>query len=254
VKTTIKVECEIPVIKIALSGRLRSGKDTCANHLYIKYGFDRVAFGDALKRTVNEVFPWVTGPNKPRALLQQYGQLMRQVDGDVWIKHAERAVKGAIDFRVNTGAENVGVVITDLRQPNEYEWARANGFTIIRVTAPDEDRLFRAKLAGDDFNEADLEHETESHIDGFAVDAEIVNDGSIDDLKRRVDEILQGIEVRYLMGNRDIQTVIKEAAERYGLDYDINRKVMTVQSEDGSVREVSQDDFLKAFADGEGVK
>jgi dephospho-CoA kinase len=192
-KTTIKVEREIPVIKIALSGRLRSGKDTCANHLYIKYGFDRVAFGDALKRTVNEVFPWVTGPNKPRALLQQYGQLMRQVDGDVWIKHAERAVKGAIDFNVNTGAEKVGVVITDVRQQNEVDWCRANGFTLIRVTAPDEDRIARAKIAGDDFNEADLEHETESHIDSFDCDYEIVNAGSLDDLKAQIDAILAQI-------------------------------------------------------------
>jgi dephospho-CoA kinase len=193
-KTTIKVEREIPVIKIALSGRLRSGKDTIANHLYIKYGFTSIAFGDALKKNAHDVFPWIYEWNKPRALYQQFGQLMRQIEPDVWIKHAERAVNGAIDFNVNTGADKVGVVITDLRQPNEYEWARANGYTIIRVTAPDEDRLFRAKLAGDDFNEADLEHETESHIDGFTVDFEIINDGSVDELKRKIDEVLAKIK------------------------------------------------------------
>jgi dephospho-CoA kinase len=192
-KHTIKVEREIPVIKIALSGRLRSGKDTIANHLYIKHGFTTVSFGDALKKNAHATFPWVGEFSKPRALYQQFGQLMRQIDSDVWIKHAERAVKGAIDFNVNTGADKVGVVITDLRQPNEYEWARANGFTLIRVTAPDEDRIARAKIAGDDFNEADLEHETESHIDGFAVDYEIHNDGSVDDLKAQVDAILEAI-------------------------------------------------------------
>jgi dephospho-CoA kinase len=190
---TINVNREVTVVKIALTGKLRSGKDTLANHLYIKYGFSTAAFGDALKKNAHATFPWVSEFSKPRALYQAYGQLMRQVDSEVWIKHAERAVSGAIDFNVNTGADKVGVVITDLRQPNEYEWARANGFTIIRVTAPDEDRLFRAKLAGDDFNEADLEHETESHIDGFAVDAEIINNGTIDDLKRKVDEIMGAI-------------------------------------------------------------
>jgi dephospho-CoA kinase len=192
-KTTIKVEREIPVVKIALTGKMRSGKDTVANHLYIRHSFNRVAFGDALKKNAHATFPWVSEFSKPRALYQQFGQLMRQIEPDVWVKHAEQAVKGAIDFNVHTGAEKVGVVISDLRQPNEYEWARANGYTVIRVTAPDEDRLFRAKLAGDSFTETDLEHETESHIDGFTVDYEIHNDGSLDDLKRKVDEIMEEI-------------------------------------------------------------
>jgi dephospho-CoA kinase len=192
-KHTLSVNREIPVVKIALTGKMRSGKDLCGNHLYIRYGFDRVAFGDAMKKNAHAAFPWVSEFSKPRALYQAYAQLMRQIEPDVWIKHAERAVKGAIDFRVNTGAENVGVVITDLRQLNEYEWARANGFTLIRVTAPDEDRIVRAKLAGDSFTEADLEHETESHIDGFAVDYEIHNDGSVDELKAQIDAILEAI-------------------------------------------------------------
>jgi dephospho-CoA kinase len=192
-KHTINVNREIPIIKIALTGKLRSGKDTVANHLYIRHSFNRVAFGDALKKNAHATFPWVSEFSKPRSLYQQFGQLMRQIEPDVWVKHAERAVKGAIDFNVHTGAEKVGVVITDLRQPNEYEWARANGFTIIRVTAPDEDRLFRAKLAGDDFAEADLEHETESHIDSFESDFDIVNDKDLDDLKYKIDAIMEAI-------------------------------------------------------------
>jgi dephospho-CoA kinase len=190
---TLSVNREIPVVKIAFTAKLRAGKDTAAHHLHIRHGFDKVAFGDALKRIAHETFPWVSEFSKPRALYQSVGQLMRQIDPDVWIKHAELAVKGVIDFNVNTGADMVGVVITDLRQPNEYEWARNNGFTIIRVSAPDEDRLLRAKLAGDDFTETELEHETESHIDGFSVDYEIHNDGSVDDLKAQIDAILEAI-------------------------------------------------------------
>jgi dephospho-CoA kinase len=189
-KHTINVNREIPVVKIALTGKMRSGKDLCGNHLYIKYGFDRTAFGDALKKNAHATFPWVSEFSKPRALYQQYGQLMRQIEPDVWIKHAELAVKGAIDFNVNTGSERVGVVITDLRQPNEFEWARANGYTIIRVTAPDDDRIARAIAAGDDFTVHDLTHETELAIDGFSVDYEIHNDGTVDDLKAQIDEVL----------------------------------------------------------------
>jgi dephospho-CoA kinase len=193
-KHTLNVNREVTVTKIALCGRLRSGKDTVANHLYIRHSFNRVAFGDALKKNAHATFPWVSEFSKPRALYQQYGQLMREIDPQVWIKHAEQAVKGAIDFRVNTGAEKVGVVITDLRQQNEVDWCRANGFTLIRVMAPDEDRIWRAKLAGDDFTEADLEHETESHIDGFEVDFTIYNDGTVDELKEQIEEIITKLE------------------------------------------------------------
>jgi dephospho-CoA kinase len=192
-KHTITVNREIPAIKIALTGKMRSGKDLCGNHLYINHGFDRVAFGDALKKNAHATFPWVSEFSKPRALYQSYGQLMRQIDENVWVKHAEQAVQGAIDFRVSLGAEHIGIVLTDVRQENEVAWCRANGFTLVRVTAPDEDRIARAKIAGDDFNEADLEHETESHIDGFAVNAEIINDGTIDDLKAQIDEIIAKI-------------------------------------------------------------
>ncbi|PFP30236.1 hypothetical protein COJ96_05860 [Bacillus sp. AFS073361] len=194
-KHTLNVNREVDVIKIAICGRIRSGKDTAAEHLYIKYGFDRIAFADALKRTVSEIFPWMIGPNKPRALLQQYGQLMREIDDSVWIKHAERKVNGTIDFRVNTGSDRIGIVITDLRNPVEYDWARANGFTLIRVTAPDDVRIARAIKAGDDFTVHDLCHETELAIDTFEVDNEVQNDGTVDELKAQIDAILSQLEV-----------------------------------------------------------
>jgi dephospho-CoA kinase len=192
-KSMLTVSREIPVIKIALSGRLRSGKDTAANHLYIRHGFDRVAFGDALKRNAHAVFPWISDGTKPRALYQQYGQLMREIDPDIWIKHAEMAVKGKIDFRVSMGAEAIGIVITDLRQPNEYEWAKLNGFTIVRVNSSFDSRLERARKAGDDFVESDLLHSTEQYIDTFTPDFEVNNDGTVDELKEQIDEILEAI-------------------------------------------------------------
>ncbi|MDR7001585.1 AAA family ATPase [Neobacillus niacini] len=192
-KSTITVEREVEVVKIALCGKLRSGKDVAAHYLHIKYGFDRIAFGDALKRIAHETFPWVSESSKPRALYQDVGQLMRSIDENVWIRHAERKVAGTIDFRVNTGHDRVGIVLTDVRQQNEVDWCWRNGFTLIRVTAQDEVRIARAIEAGDDFNENDLEHITESAIDGFAVDYSVSNDGSVGDLQDKIDEIMGAI-------------------------------------------------------------
>lgn len=195
-KHTLTVNREVTVTKIALTGKMRSGKDLVAKQLLINSNFDGFAFGNALKRTAHEVFPWIASEAKPRRLYQQFGQTMRMLDKNVWVSHVERQIGHMIEFHVNQGATDIGVVITDLRQQNEYEWAKENGFTIIRVSAPDELRIERAKMAGDDFSEADLTHETEQAIEGFKVDYEIVNDGTVEDLRAKVEEIIAEINVK----------------------------------------------------------
>lgn len=176
--------------RIALCGKLRSGKDEVAAHIALKHpGFFRLAFGTALKDAYHGLFPWVPKDPKPRAGYQSFGQEMRRLYGDdLWIRHVARDVE--ILEKVY-GCRSV--VITDLRQPNEYEWCRANGFIIVRVTAPDELRIARAKAAGDVFAEDDLAHVTESHVDEYEVDYEIHNDGTIDELKAKVDEVIKRI-------------------------------------------------------------
>ena len=52
----------------------------------------------------------------------------------------------------------------------------------------------RARKAGDDFTEADLAHDTEQWVDKFDVDFEIVNDGKLDDLCAKVDDVMSKIK------------------------------------------------------------
>lgn len=192
------------ITRIAITGKMRSGKSTVASDLVSNYRFHRIAFGDALKRYADDIFahsdvyraeeitrpcPFggveIVGRRKPRKLYQDFGQIMRQLDPNVWVHHAEMAMHVWEGYRgVN------GIVIDDLRQPNEYEWARENDFVIIRVSAYDKDRIHRAKLRGDDFDESMLSHETETHVDTFEVDYEIANDGDYDELERQMDEIM----------------------------------------------------------------
>lgn len=177
-------------IKIAITGKLRSGKDTAARYLMTDHGFDvPISFGAALKRVYHELFPWIPADRKPREGYQKLGQLIREhFDEDVWIKHAERMVEFSLDKRYING-----VVISDLRQPNEYDWARKNGFIIVRITAPDELRIERARLAGDEFSADNLAHETERYVDGFEVDYELHNDGDYHGLFEQIDDMMRDI-------------------------------------------------------------
>jgi dephospho-CoA kinase len=186
-----------PIRKIAICGRARSGKDTVANYLEETYAFTKFAFADDMKQLLHKLFPHISDQPKPRRAYQVFGEGLRNLDlpgaDHVWIDACMRKVNAHLWWHSEVDNRGANVVITDLRMQLELDYLRANGFTLIRVTAPDEDRIWRAKLSGDDFNEADLEHETESHIDGFAVDYTIENSGTIDDLKRKVDEIMEAI-------------------------------------------------------------
>ena len=176
------------IIKIGLIGGMRAGKDTVANRLYYEHGFEHpIAFGSALKRLAHNIFMDVPKEPKPRKLYQ-FMNKMREYDPDVWIKHLEY-IYGCYTEQRSTS----GIVLTDIRQPNEYEWARANGFIIVKVEAPAAIRKERAKQS-DDFSEEDLTHSTESYTDEFAFDYSITNDGSLDELKAKVDELLAKIK------------------------------------------------------------
>ena len=199
-------------IKIALTGKMRSGKSTIAEILWLDYDLTRRSFGGALKYYADKMFEGSsaypieieeygepcpfdgkrdTRVKKPRKLYQDFGQAMRQLDEDIWIRHVEQAIESDKLF-----PDYKGVVIDDLRQPNEYEWARDNGFIIVRVSADEDVRLRRAERAGDVFSESDLAHDTEQHVDGFSVDYTIVNDGNLVDLRRHIGEIMDEIKAK----------------------------------------------------------
>ncbi|MEW9697974.1 adenylate kinase [Paenibacillus sp. SI8] len=192
-------------VNIALTGHLRSGKDTVGAYLTERYGYTRFAFGDELKRYANDIFD-VNGSAKPRELYQWFGQTMRERDPDVWVRKCfdkiseYRVLKERADaYRlISLGRFSVSfrVVISDLRQQNEYARCRYEGFVIIRVAAPEGVRINRAIQSVDTFKLVDLHHETESHVNTFAVDYEIVNDGSVEDLYAKVDAIMAEVGAR----------------------------------------------------------
>lgn len=184
---------------IAVTGELRSGKDKAAEYLARQYGYTPFAFGDELKRYYHELF----GPSetKPREGYQWFGQAMRERDPDIWVRKCFEAIT-AREWQDNVyydmpwnahHRQPFRAVISDLRQPNEYDHCHSEGYVIIRVTAPEALRIDRAIKSGDTFNLRDLTHDTESHARIFDVAYEIVNDGTLADLYAKVDAIMREV-------------------------------------------------------------
>lgn len=207
-------------IKIAITGKMRAGKDTVYSILKeeLELALNKVnnftagvfitnqhTFGGQLKYFAELLFPehFVAG-GKPRQLFQEFGQSMRQIDEDVWVKKADQAIQNKLK---STHADVHISYITDLRQPNEYEYCKGNGFFILRVNATDEVRLARMKADGDNFTKEHLHHETETYVDGYEVDYDIYNNfttqNGLEELRKEVKQLVKIILERE--GIKDVE-------------------------------------------------
>src|SRR5699024_6422004 len=177
---------------IALTGKLRSGKTTASTHISAIYGHSALSFGSYVNYYAGQIFGTNTN-KKPRKLLQDFGQAMRKIDENVWV----RKLEGTKEMYERV-FDKTRFVIDDLRQPNEYRWARENGFTIIRINSAEDVRIEQAKKEGDEFTEKDLAHDTERYVDEFEVDYEVNNNGDYNDFIKQIDNIMEDLNVSKL--------------------------------------------------------
>lgn len=197
-------EPKAPALKIAFIGPMRSGKSEAARYLAETYDFERVSFGDHLRYCVETVWGVNETGVKPRAQLQQLGQLARQFDPDVWVKPLAAKV-----FQLTAGNANrerqVSVVIDDLRQPNEYEWCKTNGFTIVRVITDQDTQKQRIEALGESYDSKQLAHETEQHHIDFKADGIILNFASTSkgELHAQLDALIERLAHKYYEGAKE---------------------------------------------------
>lgn len=190
--------------KIAITGKARSGKTELSHYAWMLYGFKEFDFSAVLKDEFHRLFPHIPRDPKPRAYYQKFGQWLREIDPDIWVKMTMVKVhEYCFEDALNKANHKSKVLVNGVRQPNEYQRLREEGFVIIGVNASDDLRIDRAHNEGDVFTEADLEHETESHIDTFEVDYEINNVGALADMYGQFDVIMRDIGVQ-LVSNREI--------------------------------------------------
>lgn len=174
-------------MRVALTGRMRSGKDEAARYLVAKHGFRRLAFGDGIRVVCGLLFPELMACGaKPRGLLQGVGQDMRKYDADVWVKHVFRQIQAM--------PQDTNVVVTDLRQPNEFQALKMAGFKIVRISASEATRKLRCEAAGDLFSDQEFLHETEASVDQIDADFEIFNDGPLDALYEQLNEMVVSLQ------------------------------------------------------------
>lgn len=174
-------------MKVAFIGKMMSGKTTSANYLVRNYGFTRLAFADPVKvaaaKLLNlleiEIGPegsWESedafwdydriqrekGNPAVRKLLQLVGtELGRELIGyeDVWV-----------DLLLSQVDNHEHVVVDDCRFPNEAEALRDAGFSLIRVTRPENDRIALVKARYPTTFKDILSHPSETSLDGFDAD------------------------------------------------------------------------------------
>lgn len=178
-------------MKIALFGKIRSGKDTVGKILIDEHNFKRFAFGDGIGEIIEKYFPEAWAGGKPRKHYQFIGQQLRVLNPDVWIDYLLRKEQRFQELYRKSEDDELHVVVTDGRQLNEAERLKEEGFLIVRVTCPEEIRIERMMALGDVFKPEDLQHETELNVDRITPDIEIINDGTLVDLYIKVQQMIQ---------------------------------------------------------------
>lgn len=179
-------------IKIGLVGKMRSGKNTVGDYLTSNYTCHQYAFADGITHAITNYFPTAFDGGKPRRHYQFIGQAFRQLDENVWIDYMLKQMRENTLLLKEMTNTIPNIVVTDVRQLNEATRLSDEGFVIIKVVCPEEIRRLRIAKLGDVMTEEQLNHDTEKQVDLVIPDYEIINDGTIDELYKKIDDIVRG--------------------------------------------------------------
>jgi hypothetical protein len=183
-------------IILAFTGLMGSGKSTAANHLVKYHGYQLVKFAGPLKAmtaafgldkehiegSLKEKPCSLLGGKTPRYFMQMLGTEFGRnlIDPDLWIR--------AWEHQVVQVPEGTPIVVDDCRFPNEAEAVHRMG------TRP---LICRITRAGNPIVQAHA-----SELQTFMPDCSLDNDGSLEQLYRKVDRIAKR-QRRNLVGHHD---------------------------------------------------
>lgn len=177
---------------LGLGGKLRAGKDEVANHLVERHGYVKLGMSDALLEAalvLDPIVDWddfysgepvrlservrrvgyVEAKKNPevRRFLQvlgtEFGRNM--IDENIWVDIMRRKIRGWLD-------SGFSVVVTGIRYPNELDMIRRLGGEAWWID--------RSAATGST-------HASENSVSPFEFDRIVFNNGTLDDLYRKVD-------------------------------------------------------------------
>ena len=117
-------------MKIAIIGKMGSGKSYIAKYLEDKHNFKIMSFGYPVKKYAAKIFNL---QYKNRSIIQDFAQKVKEIDPDIWIKYLIRNLPDG------------NIVIDDLRFPNEYDYLKKKGFVFIKLILDKDLQINRLK-------------------------------------------------------------------------------------------------------------
>ena len=182
------------MIRIAISGKQRAGKDTSANYLqkilqekYPNLHLFCVAFADPIVQLERHCQEELNLPEvKDRAFRTSIGGWARSINPAVFINYLENRLRFLEDL-----------IVTDCRFPNELSMLEWNDFYTIRVVANEEVRTLRGADVAflNDISETGLD----SYEDQEMFNETVINNGGMEELYDQLDKVIARIEVLHLV-------------------------------------------------------
>jgi adenylate kinase family enzyme len=173
-------------MKLAITGKMGSGKTSIAKYLVEKYNFTKFSFADDVKLYATEIFD-INIKIKDRKLLQQFATKMKEIDENIWIKRLDNKIKD-IDISDN-------IIIDDLRYPNEELYLISNGFKILKLDIDTE--LQNNRLKNTYINDFDIhieckKHDSEMHTQFFYHDFYyLINTNTEKNIYKYIDNLIK---------------------------------------------------------------
>ena len=176
-------------MRLALCGKMASGKTTIAEYLEATEGFERFSLAKAVKDYANFLFDIPEGL-KDRTAYQKVGEGGRQfLYSNIWIDVLIKDIE-------QCSVDSV-VVVDDVRYGNEVTYLKEQGWKLIKVKITDELQLERLKTTYPD----DWQTHAESRNHASELEVDLIDDSIFDLVIDASDDsqVFQELK-RYLVG------------------------------------------------------